>query len=110
MSKILIVLATTMVAQAAGQTFGGKYLFKVGGAAQISEAPQITSEDLVDGDYTVTCQSLDTSNAPINDLVSGTLSLVGGRIVVPGAPAPTPAPAPDTYPAPASLSFSVVTP
>lgn len=113
MAKILLVLATIATTQPATQTFGGKYLFNVNGAAQISAEPQITTDDLPDGDVTATCQSLDTTNTPIPDLVTLTFTLAGGQIVVPTAPTPpappAPAPAPATYPAPSALTATVVT-
>jgi hypothetical protein len=110
MSKILLVLATLATTQPAGQTFGGKYLFNVDGAAAIEPAPQHTTDDLADGIHVATCQALDTANAPMGAQVSLSFTLAAGQIVVPGAPAPAPAPAPDaTYPAPVSLTASVVT-
>ncbi len=117
MAKVLLVLATVDTPQPASQTFSGSRLFKIGDAAQITADVQVTSDDLADGDYTATCQSLDTTNTPIPDMVSLSFSLAGGQIVVPGTPAPpapapspspSPAPAPATYAAPSALSVSIV--
>lgn len=119
MAKVLLVLATVDTPQPATQTFGGSRLFKIGEAAQITTDVQVTSDDLPDGDYTATCQSLDTTNTPIADMVSLSFTIAGGQIVVPGAPTspapapgptPSPAPAPAMYAAPSALSVSVVTP
>lgn len=105
MSKVLLVLATIDAPQPANQTFGGRRLFKVGDAAQITAETQIVTDDLADGIYIATCQSLDATNAPMPDMVSLSFSLAGGQIVV---PTPAPSPAPETYAAPASLGVSVV--
>lgn len=111
MSKIRLVLATRDTPMPANQTFGGSYLFKFNDAAQISSQPSVISDDLPDGDYVATCQSLDVNNASLNDTVSLNFTLAGGLIVVPGAPpapAPGPVPDPSTYPAPSSLTATVV--
>ncbi len=108
MSKILIVLATVPTATPAGQSFSGQFLFKVDGVAAIESQTQHTTADMADGDHTVTCQALDSNNGMLGAEVSGTFTLAGGQIVIPGAPVPAPPPVDNTYPAPASLSFTVV--
>lgn len=113
MSKILIVLATTMLPQPAGQSFSGSYLFKVNdgtnSSAVIETTPSHTTEELSDGAYVATCQAIDTNNATMGDEVSLAFSLADGQIVVPGTPTPAPPPADNTYPAPLSLSATVLT-
>ncbi len=105
MAKVVLVLATQDVPQPAGARFGGSYLFKLGDAASISSTPTASFDGVADGSYTMICQSLDATGAPIADQVSGSvvvLTPVGGT-----PPSPAPAPAPDTYPAPLSLTATV---
>jgi hypothetical protein len=106
MSKIRLTLATVMAATVIGQPFGGKYLFKLGDAATIADAPQADLDLPSDGTYVASCQSLDVTGAPIPDQITSSITLAGGQIVAP--PPPAPAPAPDTYPAPASLSAQIL--
>ena len=106
MSKVLLVLATTPVAQPAGKTFGGSYLFKVGSApAQIVTTTQATFDGINDGDVG-SVESLDSTGAPMGDQVTVTISIPAAS----PSPAPAPAPAPDatTYPAPSTLTFQIL--
>lgn len=106
MAKVLLVLATIDTPMPATQTFGGSYLYTIGGGvAKISADTTIEFDEVADGSYTATCQSLDTSNAPINDMVSVDFIVSTPATGTPPAP---PAPGPGaTYPAPAALTATV---
>lgn len=109
MAKVLLVVALAAAAQPANQTFGGKYLFKLGDSAQITDQAQVEFGDVADGSYSASVQSLDTTGAPINDTQTCSVSVSTPTGAPAPGPAPSPAPAPDggTYLAPSSLSATV---
>lgn len=105
MAKVLLVLATIDTTLPTGKpAFGGSYLFKVNDAAQIVAGLQATFDGVNDGD-TGSCESLDTTGAPMGDQVTVAIAIPAAA---PPAPSPAPAPASGTYPAPSALSFQIV--
>ena len=100
MAKVTLVLATTVMALPAGVSFAGQRLFKLGEAAQISADTSVTFDNVADGSYTASVQSLDSNGAPMDDSVTCAVS-----VQTPVAPAPVPTPT--TYDAPASLTVSI---
>ena len=106
MPKIRISIRTTDAPVVSGQPFSGKYLFKLGEAAQILPATTADFDLPADGTYAISCQSLDASGSPINDTVSDNITLVGGALApVDGGGGDT---GPQTYPAPAAISATIL--
>lgn len=108
MAKVTLVLATIATALPAGVSFSGKYLFTIdGGEARIAETTTADFENIADGSYTASVQSLDSTGAPMNDKVTCSFSVSTPASDTPPAPSPAPAPDTGTYPAPSSLSATV---
>lgn len=105
MAKVTLVLATTTKPLPAGVSFAGQRLFKLGDAAQIVAGTTVDFDGVADGTYTATCQSLDSTGAPIDDQV--TCSVVVQSPAAGTPPSPAPAPNGGTYDAPASLAATV---
>lgn len=108
MAKVKILIATAAKPLPAGVTaYAGQRLFKLGDLAQIVNDVMFEFDDVVDGTYTASCQSLDQTGAPIDDLVScevlvQTPATGGGDTGGGDGGQPT-----TTYDAPASISATV---
>lgn len=106
MPKIRISITTTDKPVVSGQPFSGKYLFKLGEAAQILSSATADFDLPADGTYPISCQSIDVSGNVIGDLVQDSVTLVNGAF--PPADGGGGEPTPQTYPAPAGISATIL--